>query len=103
MVPAKKTVYTITASNSKGSVQTQISFATCIDYAQSPPNDWSVDQVQVWAERAMNLEGKDREHLLLLNGQRLLSLRSMDVIRRELPKIQAATHTLLLLLGISAL
>jgi serine/threonine protein kinase len=95
--PAKKTVYTVTASNSKGSVQTQILFATCLDYGQTPPNEWSVDQVQVWAQRGPNLEAKDRENLLSLNGQKLFSLRSQEALRRELPKLQPASHRLLLL------
>jgi serine/threonine protein kinase len=96
-VPTNKTMYTITASNSKGSIQTQISFATCFHYAQTPPNDWSVEQVQVWADQGLNLEPKDRENLLSLNGQKLLSLRSLEALRSELPKIQAAVHRLLLL------
>ena len=95
--PAKKTMYTVTASNSKGSVQTQILFATCLDYGQTPPREWSVDQVQLWAQRGPNLEAKDRENLLALDGKKLLSLRSQEALRRELPKLQPASHRLLLL------
>jgi serine/threonine protein kinase len=95
--PAKNTLYTVTASNSKGSVQAQISFATCLDYTQSPPEEWSVDQVQVWAQLGLNMEAKDRENLLALNGQKLLSLRSLGALKETLPGLSTVYHRLMLL------
>ena len=49
IAPAKKALYTIAASNRKGSVQAQVTFATCFDYTQTLPREWSPDQVQLWA------------------------------------------------------
>jgi serine/threonine protein kinase len=94
--PAKKTVYTVTASNSKGSVETQIWFATCLDYTQIPPNEWSVDQVQVWAQKGLNMDAKVRENLFELNGQKLISLRSLEALRSELPRLLPGDHRLML-------
>jgi serine/threonine protein kinase len=94
--PAKKTIYTVTVSNSKGIVTTQISFATCLNHAQTPPNEWSVDQIQLWALKGLNMEAKDRESLLELHGQKLLSLRSMEALKSELPRLTPVVHRLML-------
>jgi serine/threonine protein kinase len=95
-VPAKKALYTITASNRRGSTQAKILFATCFDFSQTPAKYWSVDQVQIWAQRGLNLEAKDREKLISLNARKLLSLKSLEALRRELPKLPSAVHRLLL-------
>jgi hypothetical protein len=94
---AIKTEYTVTVLNHKGSAQTLITFATCMDYIKTAPNEWSTDQVQLWAQRGLNLEVKDREALLAVNGQMLLSMRSLEALKRELPALQGPIQRLLLL------
>jgi tRNA A-37 threonylcarbamoyl transferase component Bud32 len=95
--PANNTVYTLTASNSKGSAQVSVAFATCQEPKRTAPESWSPDVVQMWAQRGLNLEAKDRECLLHLNGSKLLSLRSVDALKSELPRLPAVVHRLLLL------
>jgi serine/threonine protein kinase len=91
----ERTVYTVTASNRKGTVQTQISFAVCLHYEQTAPADWTVDQVQLWAQRALNLKANDRAALHHLNGKSVASQRSVEDLRRELPTLDISVHTLL--------
>jgi serine/threonine protein kinase len=96
-VPTKKTVYTVTATNSKGSAATQLVFAVCFNYSQSTPNTWSVDQVLLWAQRGPTLGDTDRVSLLCLNGQNLMSLRSLAALKIKLPALSEQVHRHLLL------
>jgi serine/threonine protein kinase len=83
--PTAKSVYVITASNQKGSITTQVTFATCHRLASTEPNHWSTDQVQLWLES--NSMSECRQKLQSIDGSKLLQFADPTVSDEILKEI----------------
>jgi hypothetical protein len=74
----RKTAYTVTATNKRGTAATTIEFATIQDYKQVPVTQWTADMVRAWLRDAVKCTDKDLLEFLGVDGRVLATCTSAE-------------------------
>jgi serine/threonine protein kinase len=95
IVPLKKTVFTVTASNLRGSQSTKIVLAVAGDGQICHPKEWTNEMIQVWLKNELNCNEDDRSHFLAIDGRQLVELQSKEAVASKLPSVQGTLQVLI--------
>jgi hypothetical protein len=95
IVPLKKTVFTVTASNLRGSQSTKIVLAVAGDGHLSHPKEWTNEMIQVWLKNELNSNEDDRSHFLAIDGRQLVELLSKEAVSSKLPSVHGILQVLI--------
>jgi len=94
-VPLSKSVFTVTARNTRGSQSTQIVLSVAGDWQLCHPKEWTNEMSQLWLKNELNCNEDDRSHFLALDGRQLVQLQSKEAVASKFPSVHPSLQVLL--------
>jgi hypothetical protein len=94
-VPLSKSVFTVTARNTRGSQRTQIVLSVTGDWQLCHPKEWTNEMSQLWLKNELNCNEDDRSHFLALDGRQLVQLQSKEAVASKFPSVHGSLQVLL--------
>jgi hypothetical protein len=94
-VPLSKSLFTVTARNTRGRESTEIVLSVAGDWQICHPKEWTNEMSQLWLKNELNCNKDDRSHFLALDGRQLVQLKSKEAVASKLPSVQGILQVLI--------
>ena len=94
-VPLSKSLFTVTARNTRGSQSTKIVLSVAGDWQICHPKEWTNEMILLWLKNELNCNEDDRLHFSSIDGRQLIQLQSKEAVASNLPTVQGTLQVLI--------